>query len=60
MSDLTIRPTAKFIKAGMILAILIFLSIEIAYFRYWSEMEGLHWVPLAAPVVYRQLKNAPS
>ena len=37
MTDLTIRPTAKFIKAGAILAAVIFLGLEIAYFVYWSD-----------------------
>src|SRR5690349_9976050 len=37
VSDLTIRPTAKFIKAGIILAAVIFLGLEIAYFVYWRD-----------------------
>ena len=52
MPDLTIQPTAKFIKAGTVLAAIVFLGLEIAYFSLWSTIEGLHWVPLAAPVVF--------
>ncbi|HEY1340355.1 MAG TPA: PH domain-containing protein [Bryobacteraceae bacterium] len=37
MSDLTIRPTAKFIKAGLIAAGVVFLGLEIAYFAAWRD-----------------------
>jgi uncharacterized membrane protein YdbT with pleckstrin-like domain len=50
--DLTIQPTAKFLKAGTILAAIVVLGLEIAYYSLWSEIEGLHWVPLAAPVIF--------
>ena len=52
MPDLTIQPTAKFIKAGTVLAAILFLGLEIAYFSLWSADTRLHWVPLAAPVVF--------
>jgi uncharacterized membrane protein YdbT with pleckstrin-like domain len=37
VTDITIRPTAKFIKAGAVVAAVIFLGLEIAYFVYWSD-----------------------
>ena len=37
VGDLTIRPTAKFIKAGFIAAGVIFLGLEIAYFAMWRD-----------------------
>jgi uncharacterized membrane protein YdbT with pleckstrin-like domain len=41
--ELTIQPTAKFIKAGAILAALIFLALEVAYLTLWSGLAGA-WV----------------
>jgi putative membrane protein len=34
--DLTVRPTAKFIKAGVVLAGILFLALEFVYF-YWLK-----------------------
>jgi membrane protein YdbS with pleckstrin-like domain len=50
--DLTIRPTTKFLKAGTILAALVFLAIEIAYFVYWRENENLRLLPLIVPLIF--------
>ena len=52
MSDVIIRPTAKFLKAGAILTALVFVGLEIVYFTQWRAQEGLSWVPLAAPVIF--------
>jgi uncharacterized membrane protein YdbT with pleckstrin-like domain len=52
MSDLTIRPTTKFLKAGTILTALVFLGVEIAYFVYWRENENLRLLPLVIPLIF--------
>jgi uncharacterized membrane protein YdbT with pleckstrin-like domain len=52
LSELTIQPTAKFLKAGTILTALVFLALEIAYFAYWQDKEALKFLPLAAPVIF--------
>ena len=49
MTELTILPTAKFIKAGAILAAIVFLALEIAYLVLWSAAAG-HWV-MVLPVL---------
>ena len=51
MSELIVRPTAKFIKAGAIFAAIVFLGVEIAYLALWRGKEVLNWVPIAAPLV---------
>lgn len=38
MSELTIQPTAKFLKAGAILAAIVFLALEIAYLLFASHL----------------------
>lgn len=50
--DLTIRPTAKFLKAGTILTAIVFLAIEIAYLAYWRGNENLTLLPLMAPLIF--------
>ena len=50
MPELTIQPTAKFIKAGAILAGLIVVAIEIAYLTLWSAAVGA-WV-MVVPLVF--------
>ncbi|HLI86876.1 MAG TPA: PH domain-containing protein [Bryobacteraceae bacterium] len=52
MSDLTIRPTAKFLKAGTILTAVVFLAIEIGYFAYWRGNQNLALLPLIAPLIF--------
>ena len=51
MTELVVRPTAKFIKAGAILAVIFVLGVEIAYLAKWRRNEALAWVPIAAPLV---------
>ena len=51
MEDLTIRPTAKFIMLRTILAVLVFLAVEIAWFTQWCADERLNFVPIVAFVV---------
>ena len=51
MEDLTIRPTAKFVMMRTILAVLVFLAVEIAWFTQWRENENLKFLPIVAFVV---------
>lgn len=51
MSELTIRPTAKFLKAGTILILIVVLGLEIAYFSLWKDQEALRWLPVITPVI---------
>ena len=51
MSELTIRPTAKFLKAGTILIALIVIALEIVYYNSWRDQESLKWLPLVIPVL---------
>jgi uncharacterized membrane protein YdbT with pleckstrin-like domain len=37
VSDLTIRPTAKFIKAGAVVAAIVFVGLEVLYFTQLSD-----------------------
>jgi len=50
--DLTIRPTAKFLKAGVVVTALVFLGLEIAYFAYWRGIETLTLLPLVVPLIF--------
>ncbi len=57
MTDLTIRPTAKFIMVRTVVAALIFLAIEILWFTQLQEKEQLNFlprslVPLLAPLIF--------
>ena len=51
MSELTIRPTAKFIMLRALFAVLVFLALEIAWYTQWRESERLTFVPILAPLV---------
>jgi uncharacterized membrane protein YdbT with pleckstrin-like domain len=50
MSDFTIRPTLKFIKAGAVAAALVFLALEIAYLAEWRD-QAPPWVMALPPLV---------
>ena len=50
MPDLTIQPTAKFLKAGTILAAMVFLGLEIAYLAEWQDDVG-RWVMIVPPLI---------
>lgn len=52
MSDLTIRPTAKFLIARFIATGIVFLAIEIWYFMSWKGKAGTDLVPFIAPIVF--------
>lgn len=49
MTELTIQPTAKFLKAGALACAVIFLGLEIAYLVLWTAFAGL-WV-MALPAL---------
>ena len=52
MSDLTIRPTAKFIKAGFVLVVLIIIALDAAYFEEWRGQTGFPaWFPFVPLVL---------
>jgi len=51
VSDLTIRPTAKFIMVRALFAVLVFLVLEIAWYTQWRETERLTFVPILAPLM---------
>ena len=51
MDDLTIRPTAKFVMMRTILAVLVFLAVEIAWYTQWRDNDKLNFVPYIAFVV---------
>jgi putative membrane protein len=51
VSDLTIRPTAKFIMLRAIISVLFFLAVEIAWYTQWRDNEKLQFVPIVAFVV---------
>jgi uncharacterized membrane protein YdbT with pleckstrin-like domain len=51
VTELVVHPTAKFIKAGAILAAIVVLAVEVAYLAEWRHNESLVWVPIIAPLV---------
>lgn len=50
MADLTVQPTTKFLKAGTILAALVFMALEIAYLVEWQDQVG-RWVMIVPPLI---------
>ena len=50
-ADLTIRPTAKFLKAGTVLAFLVVAALEILYYQYWRDQAALTYLPMICPVL---------
>ncbi|HEX8984663.1 MAG TPA: PH domain-containing protein [Bryobacteraceae bacterium] len=51
MSELIIRPTAKFIKAGAIVAALVFLVLEIGCLVSWNDAVGSAWIMAIPPLI---------
>lgn len=52
MSDLTIRPTTKFLKAGTLLAILVIIAIDVLYFEQWRDQANFPtWFPYIPLVI---------
>jgi membrane protein YdbS with pleckstrin-like domain len=52
VSDLTIRPTAKFIMVRLIVTAIVFLALLVFYFVSWRDKEGMHIVPFIAPIIF--------
>ena len=52
MSDLTIRPTAKFLIARFIATGIVFLAIEAWYFMSLKGRSGTELIPFIAPIVF--------
>jgi membrane protein YdbS with pleckstrin-like domain len=52
VSDLTIRPTAKFIMARLIVTAIVFLTLMGFYFVSWRDKQGMHVVPFIAPIIF--------
>jgi len=52
VTDLTIRPTAKFIVVRLVIIGLVFLAIEIAYFTQRRDSDQATWLPWIAPVIF--------
>jgi uncharacterized membrane protein YdbT with pleckstrin-like domain len=52
VEDLTIRPTAKFIILRTIVAVLLFLAVEISYYTQWQDVKELHYLPYFVPVIF--------
>jgi membrane protein YdbS with pleckstrin-like domain len=50
-ADLTIRPTAKYLKAGTVLTFIVVLGLEIAYYEYWRDQAALSYLPMVCPVL---------
>ena len=50
MPDLTIQPTAKFLKAGTILAALVFIALEVLYLVQWRD-QAPNWVMIFPPLI---------
>ena len=50
MTELVVRPTTKFIKAGAILAAIVVLGVEIAYVTIWCN-GAPRWLPIVAPLL---------
>jgi len=51
VGDLTIRPTAKFIMIRAILAVLVFLAVEIAWYTQWRDDPRFKYLPVVAPLL---------
>jgi uncharacterized membrane protein YdbT with pleckstrin-like domain len=50
MADLIIQPTAKFLKAGTIVAALIFIGLEVLYLTQWRD-PSRDWVMILPPLI---------
>ena len=51
MGELTIRPTAKFIILRTVFSVLVFLTLEIAWYTQWRGNDKFQFVPIIAPLV---------
>jgi uncharacterized membrane protein YdbT with pleckstrin-like domain len=51
VNELTIRPTAKFIKAGAVCAAIVFLALEILYLVHRDQLGGRTWLMALPPLI---------
>ena len=51
MTELTIRPTAKFIMMRAVFAVLVFLAVEIAWYTQLRDTANTKFLPILAPLV---------
>jgi len=52
LSDLTIRPTAKFLIARFVATGIVFLAFEIWYFVYLKGKTGTEIMPFIVPIIF--------
>jgi uncharacterized membrane protein YdbT with pleckstrin-like domain len=52
VSDFTIRPTAKFLKLGTILAAIVFLALEIGCLTSWNDKAGSPWIMILPALIW--------
>lgn len=51
MSDITIKPTAKFLKAGTVAAALVFLALEYGCLTSWNDKAGSAWLMVVPALI---------
>lgn len=51
MSDVTIKPTAKFLKAGTVVAALVFLALEAGCLLDWNKKAGGAWIMIPPALI---------
>jgi uncharacterized membrane protein YdbT with pleckstrin-like domain len=44
VSDVTIKPTTKFLKAGTLVVVLVFLALEAGCYLSWNAQVGSDWL----------------
>lgn len=52
MSDFTIRPTAKFLKLGTILAGIVFIALEYGCLTSWNDKAGSQWIMILPALIW--------
>lgn len=52
MPDLTIQPTAKFIKAGTLAVAIVFLALEVGCVLSWNNKVGTALIMIAPPLLF--------
>ena len=52
MSDFTIRPTAKFLKLGTILAGIAFIALEYGCLTSWNDKAGSQWIMILPALIW--------
>jgi uncharacterized membrane protein YdbT with pleckstrin-like domain len=52
VSDFTIRPTAKFLKLGTILAGVVFIALEYGCLTSWNDKAGSQWIMILPALIW--------